>query len=86
MGYGENLAGLPTFWFLIDFGLLMLVQVRRSRFARGLIITTSVLGAALYLPAVSHHHGSSAMFVAFVIQALALSAPPVRRHVEQTIA
>lgn len=79
MGYGQNIAGPPTYWFLVDFGLLMLVQVRRSEFARNLIIVIATGGAVLYAPGVLH--GFTVLFAAFVIQIAALSTPPVRRHV-----
>ncbi|MCW2785914.1 MAG: hypothetical protein JWP74_2431 [Marmoricola sp.] len=83
MGYHSTILGPPTYWFLIGFGLLMLVQVRRSAFAHGVIIVVSVFGAILYLPGVSHEHGLTVMFVGFVVPLLALSAPPVRRHVQE---
>ncbi len=79
MGYGQDMAGPPTSWFLVDFGLLMLVQVRRSEFARSLIIVIATAGAVLYAPGVLH--GFTVLFAAFVIQIAALTAPPVRRHV-----
>ncbi|MCW2857040.1 MAG: hypothetical protein JWR52_2655 [Marmoricola sp.] len=81
MGYGENLLGPPTFWILIEFALLMLVQVRRSEIARGLVIVTATAGAILHAPGVSNADAVNVLFVAFIIQALALAAPPVRRHV-----
>jgi hypothetical protein len=81
MGYGVDLAGPPTYWVLIDVALLMLVQIRRSEFARGLLIVTATAGAILHAPVISKVPGVSVMFAAFVIQALALAAPPVRRHV-----
>lgn len=79
MGYGQDITGPPTYWFLVDFMLLMLVQVRRSEFARSLIIVVATAGAILYAPGVLH--GFTVLFVAFVIQIAALAAPPVRRHV-----
>ncbi len=79
MGYGQDIAGPPTYWFLVDFGLLMLVQVRRSEFAHGLMLVVATIGAVLYAPGVLH--GFTVMFAAFVIQLAALTAPPVRRHV-----
>jgi hypothetical protein len=82
MGYGQMLLDLPTYWILAGTGLLMMVQVRRSQVARGTIIAVSVLGASLYFPGLSHEHGLTLMFVAFLTQALAMSSPPVRRHVE----
>jgi hypothetical protein len=81
MGYGANLLGPPTFWILIECALLMLVQVRRSEFARGLIIVTATAGAILHAPGISNADAVNVLFIAFVIQALALAAPPVRRHV-----
>ncbi len=79
MGYGPDILGPATYWFLVDFGLLMLVQVRRNAFAHGLMLVIATVGAVLYAPGVLH--GLTVMFVAFALQIAALASPPVRRHV-----
>jgi hypothetical protein len=70
-----------VFWFAVGCFLLWLVYGVRSRFARGLVVVTSLFGAVVYgLPVPGDAH-AALLAVAFLGQALPLLAGPVRRHV-----
>jgi hypothetical protein len=83
MGYGGDPLTWPTYWFAGGFALLALVQLRRSSLARALVVVACIGGAIVCLP-FAGHPGVSVLMVSFVIEAVALLAPPVSRHVHQS--
>ncbi len=73
--------GTALLWFAVGALLLWLVDRRRSRVARGLVIVSSLAGAVLYgLGALADAH-AALLAIAFLGQALPLMARPVRLHV-----
>lgn len=85
MGYGADPLTWPTYWFTAGFVLLALVQLRRSSLARGVIVVACIGGAIVSLPGLVGSQGVSVLFVAFLVEAAALLAPPVGRHVHGAV-
>lgn len=91
--YGTGDVGTAVFWFVIGCALLGLVYRRRSRWARTLIVVTSLLGAVMYgLGSIvyglgaAHSARSAVLAVAFLAQALSLMSRQVRLHVQSPLA
>ena len=79
--YGTRVPGAGVWWFLLGVLLLWLVDSRRSRLARGLVVVSSLLGAVLHGTAVPEDGSAAVLAVAYLAQAVPLLAGPVRRHV-----
>jgi len=83
--YGEGiLDGQPgALWFLLGCVLLWLVQQRRSRVARGVIVLVSLAGAVIYGLDARDSGRAALLAVAYLGQALPLLTVWVRHHVSR---
>jgi hypothetical protein len=83
--YGDGIldSQLGAFWFLVGAILLWLVQRRRSRVARGVIVVLSLAGAVVYGLDALDSGRAALVAVTYLGQALPLVTAPVRRHVSR---
>jgi hypothetical protein len=77
-GAGRAAQGL---WLVIGSVLLLLV-LRGSKVARGIVVVLSLTGAFIYLFGAFADGHAALLAAAFLGQALPLMLPPVRNHVQ----
>jgi len=83
--YGASGSGGAVLWFALGCWLIWMVASRRSSVARGLIVVTSLVGAAIYgAVALGADIHAAMIALAFLGQAVPLLAGPVREHVRRT--
>lgn len=79
--YGTGTSGVAALWLVIGCVLLWLVYSKHSRVARGFIVVTSMVGAAIYGLGAFSDVTAAALVLAHVGQAAPLLLGPVRHHV-----
>jgi len=79
--YGAGQDGAGVLWFAIGCVLLWMVASRRSRAARGFVVVTSLVGAALHALYALEDGRHAFVAAAYVLQAVPLMSRQVREHV-----
>ena len=79
--YGQGQEGAGVLWFAIGCVLLWMIDRRRSRVARGVVVVTSLVGAALHGLSALDDGRHAFIAAAYVLQAVPLVSRQVRAHV-----
>ena len=79
--HGDDRSGAAVLWFTVGCLLLWLVDRRRSRVARGVIVVTALVGAIVTGLAVLETPQAALLASAHLGHALPLLTGPVPRHV-----